>query len=86
MSPGQFAAALAEIGWSQRHLAMLLRCDTNLPTRWANGRAAVPKPIAEWLSDLARYHERHPVPVWRVRVVSSVVAPVSSSSEPIPLA
>lgn len=67
MTPSQFTEALATIGWSQRHLAELLRCDTNLPTRWASGRATVPKPIAAWLGDIARYHERHPAPEWRVR-------------------
>ena len=67
MTPAQFTAALATIGWSQRHLATLLACDTNLPTRWATGRAAVPPALAAWLGKLAECHRRHAVPEWRIR-------------------
>lgn len=65
MSPQAFSTALATLGWSQRHLALLLECDTNLPTRWATGRVPVPPSIAGWLSDLAAFHEQHPPPTWR---------------------
>jgi len=68
MTPTQFSSALERLGWSQRHLASLLECDTNLPTRWATGRAKVPESLARWLSALAIFHDRHPVPTdWRQR-------------------
>ena len=68
MSPQQFSATLATLGWSQRHLALLLECDTNLPTRWATGRVAVPPSIARWLTVLAAFVEKHPAPNnWRVK-------------------
>lgn len=68
MTPLAFSAALETLGWSQRHLAALLRCDTNLPTRWGRGEAPIPPSIARWLEALARCHERLPVPTdWRVR-------------------
>jgi hypothetical protein len=68
MTPKQFTAALETLGWSQRHLATLLACDTNLPTRWARGTADVPPSIGTWLADLARHHHRHPTPTdWRSR-------------------
>lgn len=66
MTPTQFTAALATLGWSQRHLASLLECDTNLPTRWARGDAAIPPSIARWLTVLAAFAEKHPAPNdWR---------------------
>ena len=74
MTASQFTQALATIGWSQRHLASLLGCDTNLPTRWATGRASVPEPLADWLEALAYAHRHHGVPGnWRVRPVTHPV-------------
>jgi transcriptional regulator with XRE-family HTH domain len=68
MTPDEFVAALAAIGWSQRQLVTLLGCDTNLATRWSRGTAAIPPSIAKWLAKLAACHERLPVPTdWRVR-------------------
>lgn len=68
MTGDQFIAALATLGWSQRHLAMLLGCDTNLPTRWATGRVEVPPSIAAWLAMLSAYIAKHPAPNdWRKR-------------------
>lgn len=67
MTGAEFAAALNTIGWSQRHLAELLGCDTNLPTRWTRGDAAVPKPIQAWLAKLAAAHRSLPPPEWRRR-------------------
>ena len=66
MSPSQFTEALGVLGWSQRHLAVLLRCDTNLPTRWSRGTAAIPEVIADWLEALVYAHRYHGVPDnWR---------------------
>jgi len=67
MTPTRFLATLEALGWSQRHLASLLQCDTNLPTRWATGRAVVPPALARWLDTLAACHAAHPVPDWRQR-------------------
>jgi hypothetical protein len=68
MTPAAFAAALERLGWSKRHLVDLLRCDTNLPTRWARGDAEIPPPIATWLTGLTGAHHAHPPPQdWRRR-------------------
>lgn len=72
MTPDRFAACLKTLGWSQRHLASLLACDTNLPTRWAAGRAAIPESIAKWLERCARMIERNPPPDdWRVKTADT---------------
>jgi transcriptional regulator with XRE-family HTH domain len=68
MTPAEFTAALTALGWSQRHLALLLGCSTNLPTWWARGEIEVPPSIAKWLAKLVAFHARHPVPDdWRQR-------------------
>jgi hypothetical protein len=68
MTPEEFTAALTRLGWSQRYLAQLLSCDTNLPTRWARGVAPIPAAISKWLRQTVLCVERHPVPDdWRVR-------------------
>jgi transcriptional regulator with XRE-family HTH domain len=68
MTGAELAAALATLGWSQRHLAIKLGCNTNLPTWWARGQVAVPQDIGDWLYELAEFHARHPVPqTWRQR-------------------
>ena len=67
MTGREFLEALATLGWSQRHLTELLRCDTKLAGRWSRGTAVVPLPIAGWLRGLVECHEAHPVPgAWRV--------------------
>jgi hypothetical protein len=74
MTPAEFSAALEALGWSHRHLARRLRCDSGLPIRWARGTAPVPLPLARWLVSAWDWHELHPPPVdWRVwRVVPNV--------------
>ncbi len=68
MTPAEFTASLDALGWSQRHLARLLECDTNMPTRWARGTVQVPPSIAEWLEQLVWHHECYGVPDdWRIR-------------------
>jgi hypothetical protein len=65
----ELTAALATLGWSQRHLAIKLGCNTNLPTWWVRGQVAVPQDIGDWLYELAAFHASHPVPqTWRQRV------------------
>ena len=68
MTPAAFAQALDAIGWNKRHLARQLQCDTNLPTRWARGDAAIPAQIAAWLTGLTGAHRAMPPPQdWRTR-------------------
>lgn len=68
MTPTEFLAALAAIGWRQSTLADRLRCDTNLPTRWARGEAEIPPAVASWLRAMERAHARLPAPQdWRRR-------------------
>ena len=67
MTPAEFSAALAQIGWTQRELARTLDCNHKLIQRWAGGQAAIPAPIARWLDRIAGCHERYPPPDdWRV--------------------
>jgi hypothetical protein len=74
MTPAEYTAALATLSWSGKQLADKLACDTNLPTRWSRGTAAVPPVVAVWLAALSgevgRALKRHPTPVaWRRRPV-----------------
>jgi hypothetical protein len=70
MTGPDFAAALDALGWSRRHLANLLGCDHDIPTRWASGRAVVPPEIARWLRVLRDSHALLPPPKgWRRRQV-----------------
>lgn len=67
MTPAEFSAALAAIGWSERYLARQLACDKKLVQRWSGGSAPIPPPIARWLDRIAGCHERYPPPDdWRV--------------------
>lgn len=69
----RFSECLEIIGWSARYLSELLRCDTNLPTRWKRGRTQVPAEVSEWLETLATEHQRLAVPNnWRVRATHPV--------------
>ena len=67
MTPAEFDAALAALGWSARYLAGLLGCNRTLPLAWSSGRATVPVPVAAWLRALGAAHERLPLPDWRTR-------------------
>jgi hypothetical protein len=68
MTPAQFTSALDRLGWSKRHLASLLSCNTNLPSWWASGREPVRPDVARWLARLAAFHLINPPPKnWRRR-------------------
>jgi hypothetical protein len=67
MTPDEFTEALDTIGWSKKHLARILGCDSNLPTRWARGHAQIPAGLAEWLRALADFHKAVGMPEWRSR-------------------
>lgn len=70
MTPVEFSAALAALGWSRRHLAEQLDCDVTLANRWASGRAAIPPRIARWLMRRVKDLQRDPAPDgWRVRPI-----------------
>jgi hypothetical protein len=68
MTAADFLTHLKTLGWTKLGLVQRLRCDTNLPTRWGRGDAAVPPRVAVWLRALARAMEAHPAPQdWRRR-------------------
>jgi hypothetical protein len=67
MTGQQFTAALGTIGWSQRHLAHVLGCDTNLPTRWARGVLPIPDTLAVWLRRIEECVTSAGLPEWRKR-------------------
>jgi hypothetical protein len=68
MTGARFLECLDILGWSLRHLARLLHCDTNLPMRWGRGAATVPPSIAQWLEALCHAHKMLPTPEdWRHR-------------------
>lgn len=67
MTPAEFSAALATLGWSERFLARQLGCNHKLVQRWSAGGTLIPPPIARWLDRIAGCHERYPPPDdWRV--------------------
>ena len=66
MTPAAFTEALYLLGWSQRHLAIVLGCDRALAHKWAHGKAPIPPAIAGWLGNLSAAVEAHPPPAsWR---------------------
>jgi hypothetical protein len=67
MTPAEFTAAIARLGWSRQHVARQLQCDTNLPRYWSLGEQPVPLGIARWLWQLVQFHERNPPGEWRAR-------------------
>ena len=68
MTSSAFIAARRAIGWSNRQIALALKCSPDIVHRWSVGRATIPPSVAKWLSTLAAFHERHPAPTnWRVR-------------------
>jgi hypothetical protein len=68
MTPAEFRATLAALGWSGRFLSRRLGCQHNLPVRWARGSRPVPASIAAWLERRRSALEADPVPAaWRIR-------------------
>jgi len=65
MTPAEFTTALRTLGWTHAELARRLACDTNLPSRWASGRAPVPERLGEWLAERAQRLKESPPPPWR---------------------
>jgi ribosome-binding protein aMBF1 (putative translation factor) len=64
MTPTQFRACLDTLDWSQRSLARLLDRDERMVRRWASGQCTIPEDVAEWLTTLAAFHAKHPVPLF----------------------
>lgn len=62
MTPDDFNAALATLGWSQRMLARRLGCDAMTVNRWSHGRQAIPAQVAAYLARLKAAHARVPEP------------------------
>jgi hypothetical protein len=66
MSPDEFRACLAAIGWTQRSLAERLDIHHTRTARMATGRYQVPPEVAAWLRLLAQLHAVHKLPFgWR---------------------
>lgn len=71
MTHEEFALALEALGWTAGGLSVKLHCSRNLPAKWADGRAAIPVPVGEWLTELAEVHQSRPAPQnWRVRAIA----------------
>ena len=58
MTPAQLRASLSTLGLSQARAAALLGVTTDAVSKWANGKRAIPGPVARlvWLMDY--YHPR----------------------------
>jgi hypothetical protein len=55
MTPDQFRAALADLGYSQAGFARLAMVDARTVRRWCDGTRAVPGPVAALLGMMAIY-------------------------------
>lgn len=62
MTPTDLRAALADLHWSQRGLAAILRKDERQVRRWATGEAQIPPAVADWLARLAEAMRANPPP------------------------
>ena len=62
MTAAELRAALVSLNWSHGDLARLIHRHKDTVWRWTRGKYGTPWAIAQWLSDLARYHEAHPPP------------------------
>jgi transcriptional regulator with XRE-family HTH domain len=63
MTPTERRAALQSIGWTQRGLADRLGWDEGTVRRWMRDGGEAPAEVDEWLTTLARFHDRNPPPV-----------------------
>lgn len=62
MTPEQFAAALAELGWKQSDFARRTGMSAAAVSRWANGDPPIPLWVGEYLGalrELAAMHARY---------------------------
>ena len=53
MTPSEFRAALADIGWPARLLATRAGYAPSIAQQWACGRSGVPSELASWLECMA---------------------------------
>lgn len=62
MTPEQFAAALAAIGWKQSDFCRKAGVTPNTPSRWMTGQTPIPAWVPSYLGvmqDLAALHARY---------------------------
>lgn len=63
MTSDEFRACLATLHWTLSDLSDVFGgLDEQLIRRWNTGRYEIPDWLADWLADLARYHDDHPPP------------------------
>jgi hypothetical protein len=63
MTPTECRACLNALDWSQRSPAHLLDRDERMVRRRAAGQYEIPDAVAGWLTTLAAFHAKHPVPL-----------------------
>ncbi len=49
MTPDEFTASLARLGWKQADFARMADVDKNTPSRWVNGQSPIPGWAARFL-------------------------------------
>jgi hypothetical protein len=77
VTASEFESALRTIGWSHRHVALLLGCHVDIPIRWGKGIVEVPASIGRWLAGLERVHRRSKAPEdWRLRAKNGTRTPM----------
>ena len=62
MSPDEFTAALAAVGWKQSDFCRKAGVSKQTPSRWANGLTPVPDWVPAYLGlllDLQRLHAKY---------------------------
>jgi DNA-binding transcriptional regulator YiaG len=64
MTPDQFRAALADLGYSQVGFARIAMVDARTVRRWCDGTRAVPGPVVTLLGMMIK-HEWREIPLER---------------------
>jgi transcriptional regulator with XRE-family HTH domain len=66
MTPEQFTAALAALGWKQAEFCRKAGLTDQTPSRWVHGQSPIPKWVGAYLDamlDLAMLHRKYLAPV-----------------------
>lgn len=62
MTPEEFSAALAEIGWKQSDFCRKAGVNKETPSRWVNGKTPIPDWVPAYLGmvlEVARLHAKY---------------------------
>jgi hypothetical protein len=57
MTPEEFTAALAQLGWKQTDFARMTDTDKNTPNRWVKGHVSIPGWVPHYLEMALRIRQ-----------------------------